>query len=123
MPTTSKAFDAAAEISRNDKSGKTSTEDMLRGYGLYKVVMTGVGVCPLHTTRTATSHDAPPCLAGPDKNDCPSVMNVMAVEKRQKWFAYEAAWAECGGDTEKAQQLYVTHTEQCQGLEPGSLSK
>ena len=123
MPTTSKAFDAAAELSRNDKSGKTSTEDMLRGYGLYKVVMTGVGACPLHTTRTATSHDAPPCLAGPDKNDCPSVMNVMAVEKRQKWFAYEAAWAECGGDTEKAQQLYVTHTEQCQGLEPGSLSK
>ena len=44
MPTTSKAFDAAAELSRNDKSGKTSTEDMLRGYGLYKVVMTGVGV-------------------------------------------------------------------------------
>ena len=123
MSTTSKAFDAAAELSRNDKSGKTSTEDMLRGYGLYKVVMTGVGVCPLHTARTATSHDAPPCLAGPDKNDCPSVMNVMAVEKRQKWFAYEAAWAECGGDTEKAQQLYVTHTEQCQGLEPGSLSK
>ena len=60
MSTTSKAFDAAAELSRNDKSGKTSTEDMLRGYGLYKVVMTGVGVCPLHTARTATSHDAPP---------------------------------------------------------------
>ena len=58
MPTTSKAFDAAAELSRNDKSGKTSTEDMLRGYGLYKVVMTGVGVCPLHLhiTRRLARH-------------------------------------------------------------------
>ena len=60
MPTTSKAFDAAAELSRNDKSGKTSTEDMLRGYGLYKVVMAGVGACPLRTTRHGHSHDAPP---------------------------------------------------------------
>ena len=48
MPTTG-AFDAAAELSRNDKSGKVPTESILRGYGLYKVVTAGVGACPLHT--------------------------------------------------------------------------
>ena len=47
MPTG--AFDAAAELSRNDKSGKVPIESILRGYGLYKVVTAGVGACPLHT--------------------------------------------------------------------------
>lgn len=101
MPTTG-AFDAAAELSRNDKSGKVPTESILRGYGLYKVVTAGVG---------------------PDAADCPNVLNVLAVERRQKWLAHEAAWEACGGNLDKAQELYVTHTEQCQGLEPGSLSK
>ena len=73
----------------------------------------------------ATSHHAPPPpgLAGPNAADCPNVLNVMAVERRQKWFAHEAAWEACGGNIDKAQELYITHTEQCQGLEPGSLSK
>ena len=133
----SSAFDAAAEMSRNDQSGKVSTENILRGYGLYKVVTAGVGAC--HTMpyrqrglRQQRNHQRrarpppimrSPCLAGPDAADCPNVLNVMAVERRQKWFAHEAAWAACGGNVHKAQELYVTHTEQCQGLEPGSLSK
>ena len=139
MPTTG-AFDAAAELSRNDKSGKVPTESILRGYGLYKVVTAGVGACPLHTMpyrhrvrrcfQLAPSaappkslHGPSPCLAGPDAADCPNVLNVLAVERRQKWLAHEAAWEACGGNLDKAQELYVTHTEQCQGLEPGSLSK
>ena len=122
----SSAFDAAAEMSRNDQSGKVSTENILRGYGLYKVVTAGVGAC--HTMPYRQRGLPPPimrspCLAGPDAADCPNVLNVMAVERRQKWFAHEAAWAACGGNVHKAQELYVTHTEQCQGLEPGSLSK
>ena len=135
MPTP--AFNAAAELSRNDKSGKVSTESILRGYGLYKVVTAGVGACPLHTAKGILRHSStakglhghlPSCaprpgLAGPDAADCPNVLNVMAVERRQKWFAHEVAWEECGGNIDKAQELYITHTEQCQGLEPGSLSK
>ena len=39
----STAFDKAAELSRNDTSGKVSTSDKLKGYGFYKCVTAGVG--------------------------------------------------------------------------------
>ena len=45
------------------------------------------------------------CLSGPAPADLPSVMNVLAAERRQKWFAHEAAWKECGGDVGKAKEM------------------
>ena len=129
MPTA--AFDKAAEISRNDKSGKVSTDDILRGYGLYKAVTSGVGaqfVSYNHQSiaphALALRHRWAPvsvrplprgtvtALAGPDAADCPGVLNLMAMERRQKWLAHEAAWEECGGDLDKAQVLPTTRQRQ-----------
>merc|ERR1712187_824209 len=100
MGMTTPAFDKAAEISRNDKSGKIGTAGKLRGYGLYKVATTGTA---------------------PEAADCPSVLNVLQAEKRQKWLAHEAAWKETNGDAALAQLTYVRYTEECQGMAPGSI--
>ena len=65
----------------------TSLEDKLRGYGMYKVGTTG---------------------KAPDPENRPS---MLYFTDRQKWFAWEAAWEETGGDHKKAQENYVKHTE------------
>ena len=100
-PKLSPAFEKAAEISRNDKSGTTPTAKRLRGYGLYKVA-------------TAQKPPAP--------EDCPSVMNVLAADRRQMWFAHEEVWKELDGDFAKAEQLYIAYAEEIQGMEPGSIA-
>eukprot|EP00928_Gymnodinium_smaydae_P081217 TRINITY_DN64770_c0_g1_i1.p2 TRINITY_DN64770_c0_g1~~TRINITY_DN64770_c0_g1_i1.p2 ORF type:complete len:105 (+),score=35.12 TRINITY_DN64770_c0_g1_i1:89-403(+) len=94
-------FEAAAKASAESKVS-TTFEQRSRGYGLYKVATLGVP---------------------PKDEDCPSVVNVMQVERRQKWFAHEAAWKETGGDPKKAQELYIKFTEEVNGLEPGHFSK
>jgi len=47
----------------------------------------------------------------------------LQADKRQKWFAHEAAWAECGGDYKRAQELYIEYVEEVNGMEPGSIAK
>ena len=94
-------FDAAAELSKNSKVD-VSFATRAHGYGLYKVGTTGVG---------------------PDEADKPSILNVAQIERRQKWFAHEAAWAECGGDYKRAQELYIAFVEETNSLEPGHFTK
>ena len=58
-------------------------------------------------------------LTGPDEAEKPSVLNVMQVDRRQKWLAHEAAWEECSHDAAKAQELYIAFVEEVNGLQPG----
>ena len=87
----SAAFEKAAEISRNSKVS-VSMDTKLRGYGLYKLVTTGG--------------------KKPDEKDLPSIANLLQIDNRQKWFAHEAAYKECGDDVAKAEELYIAFTEQ-----------
>ena len=94
-------FDAASEVSKNSKVS-TTFEQRARGYGLFKAGTTG---------------------QAPHEKDLPSIANVLKVERRQKWFAHEAAWKECGGDYKKAQELYIKFVEEVNSLEPGHFTK
>jgi len=94
----SAAFERAVEVARDSKVS-LSTEQLLRGYGYYKVA----------TTRKP-----------PNEEDLPSRLS-MQLQKRQKWFAHEAAWKESSGDFRRAQELYIAFTEESNSLDVGSL--
>ena len=91
-------FNLAAEYAKASKVS-VSFSARARGYGLFKVGTTGVA---------------------PSESDKPG---ILSIERRQKWFAWEAAWKEVDGDYKKAQELYIVFVEETNNFEAGHFKK
>ena len=66
--------------------------------------------------RTSEASRRPRSYTAPDEKDCPSIANLMRVDDRKKWFAYKAAFDECGGDVAHAEERYIVQCEKLNGV-------